>query len=380
MKPKAIIATAINIASGLFEEITVNGEEKTLTYRLSPYGEFPATDVSGKPIIQVVDKDTGNYMAQNFQSLAGKMATFFRGIPIYEGHADDPDWADKNPGHKAAAVGRIKSMENREDGIYVTSVLNSAGVEMLSGEAPRYSGHSPHWRMAEIPARPGHYRPVLLWSDALTNSPRIPANTIALNALQGMPELSPDADPLLDSADAEKPKEEININMKLHPDALKALGFADGAEPTPEDISAAILKLASGKETEKAKEVMKSENTDAVNSAAVTRAIDIVLDDAIATGRITAAHRPAWATALNTSFESEHAKLQSLMPVLNTTNHVTGQTARQPGQVDATNTVEAITDGARAYAVKNNIDITTNEGWNRAFQGFKAANPALFAK
>lgn len=381
---KRKIANAINVASGIFHEVAVEGDERELTYRLSAYGEFPATDVDGKPIIQVVDREAGRLMAENFRSLGNQIATFFQGVPIYEGHADDQEWSAKNPGHKASAVGRIKKIEPREDGIYATSVLNSDGVGLLSGEAPHYSGHSPFWRLVEIPGRPGCYRPVLLWSDALTNKPQILGNTIALNSIDGMPELSPEAElnDDDDSDESEDPTNDKDTDMKLTPEALKALGFAEGTEPSPEDISAAILKLASKEHTAiaKAAEEIKP-STDVANSAAaMNAAIDIILGDAIQTGRITEADKPRWATALNTSFATEHAKLQSLMPVLNTESKVKDAGGRRPTTTDAANTAEAITEGAKRFAVENNIDISTADGWNRAYSGFRKANPELFAK
>ncbi len=380
---KSKFTNALNVASGIFNEVTIEGDEKTVTYRLSPFGEFPGTDVEGKPIIQVVDAEAGRLMAENFKSLGNQIATFFRGVPIYEGHADDADWSAKNPGHKASAVGRIKQITNREDGIYATSVMNSDGQGLLSGEAPRYTGHSPYWRMVEIPGRPGYFRPVLLWSDALTNKPQILQNTIALNSLQGMPEISPDDDLQTDPIEPENATEtETKPNMKLTLPALLALGYAEGADPSPEDISAAILKLAS-KETVKPEpkpEMEKDKMIDTANTAVVNRAIDIVLDDAIKTGRITAADKPRWAAALNTSFESEHAKLQTLMTTLNTENKVVDLASRKGAQADAANSSASLTEGAKRYAKENHIDITTSEGWTRAYDGFKAANPALFAK
>jgi|GEM_PF-4072946 len=378
---KSKFTTALNVASGIFNEVTIEGEEKTLTFRLSEFGEFPGTDVDGKPIIQVIDAEAGRLMAENFRSLGGKIATFFRGVPIYEGHADDEGWSAKNPGHKASAAGRIKEIANRDDGIYATSVLNSDGQGLLSGEAPRYTGHSPYWRMVEIPGRPGYFRPVLLWSVALTNKPQILSNTIALNSLQGMPELSPDDDLQTDPIEPEKPTE-TEPTMKLTLAALLALGFTEGADPSPEDISAAILKLAS-KETVKPAPTPETDDKkmiDTANTAVVSRAIDIVLDDAIKTGRITAADKPRWATALNTSFESEHAKLQTLMPTINTENKVVDLAGRKGAQADAANSSASLTEGAKRYAKENHIDISTSEGWTRAYEGFKAANPALFAK
>jgi hypothetical protein len=97
-------------------------------------------------------------------------------------------------------VGRIKTIEAGADGIYVTAALNADGISLLAGEAPKYTGHSPFWRLAEIPGRAGHYRPILLWSDALTNMPNIMTNTIAAFTAPDAPIYSPGAPFLLASA------------------------------------------------------------------------------------------------------------------------------------------------------------------------------------
>lgn len=382
---------AINAAQGVFQELSVNAGETTLRYRLSPFGEFPVDDVNGKPIIQVVDAQAGETMAINFGSLGQRLATFFKGIPMYEGHPDDPEWLRQNPGHKAVAVGRLKSIENQihgdeNDGIYVTAVLNSTGLEKLGGEAPEYSGHSPNWRLAEIPGRPGHFRPILLWSDGLTNTPNILNNTIALNSLAGV-----EVDVEIESPDAGASGATENQNendMKLTPDALKALGFAPDAEPTVEEISAAIIKLASDQATAAAEMATAQGETTAANSRAsmleaeLTQirgsAVETVIAEAINSGRITEADRPAWTTALNTSFVSESAKLSNLMPVLNTRSQVQTGDRRGPAVTDASNAISRITEGVRAYAVEKSIDITTPAGWDRAYAECKAAKPELF--
>ena len=386
-------ARAINAVSGVFQELTLPEGETTLRYRLSPYGTFPVDDVNGKLIYQVVDKKAGETMAVNFGSLTGKLATFFRGIPIYEGHPDDPGWAAANPGHRASAVGRIKSIEtqdqgNADDGIYVTSVINADGKSLLSGDAPKYSGHSPHWRLSPIAGHPDHYMPVLLWSDALTNTPNILSNTIALNALQGVEaaieETSPDAAAVA-VGDGEPNTDE---NMKLTAEALAALGFAPDATPSPEEISAAIVKMCAAQATEEAAEppsttaanarigILETELT-AIRGAAVER----VITDAINTGRITEAERPAWTTALNTSFITEADKLSKLMPVLNTTSKVPDLGKRRDGLcIDAANAANRITEGVRAYAAEKSIDIDTGEGWTRAYDACRRDKPELFVK
>jgi hypothetical protein len=395
MKPRSLITVlnslrhALNAASGVFQELTVSEGETTKRYRLSEYGTFPGEDVNGAPVLQVVDRESAVTMAANFASLTGKLATFFRGIPIYEGHADDPGWLAKNPGHRASAVGRIKSIEPGEDGIYVTSVLNSDGVALLSGDAPKYTGHSPLWRLAAIDGHPGHYRPVLLWSDALTNTPNILSNSIALNALAGI-EVEVEL-PSLDETQNTESEDSTEDTMKLTAEALAALGFAPDATPSPEEISQAIVDLLSAKATAEADKVTADGAVTAANSRASaiqtdfdtlrTQAVDSVLAEAIATGRITEAQRPAWTTALNTSFLTEAEKLKALMPVYNTRNQVSGLGERRPALcADAANAASRITDAVREHAAAKAIDITTGPGWDRAYQETRAARPELFAK
>ncbi len=374
MKIKKKFINALNILSGLHSSLALGENEKELRYRLSPYGEYPVTDETGNKIMQVIDQEAANAMAQNFTTLASKIANMFKGIPIYEGHADNARWSEQNPGHKASAIGRIKSIEAGDDGIYVTSVFNSEGAELISGEAPKYSGHSPHWRLTPIAGRPGYYRPVILWSDALTNTPNIVDNIIAMNSA--------------DEIDIEEFSEEIEVdetdeqstNMKLTASALKILGLLPEAQPTAEEISAAVEKLFSQLETERAAKVTAEGDVTAANSRIGTiegeltqirsHAVDIVVLDAINSGRITEAQKPQWVTALNTSFASEHAKLINLVPVLNTASKL-GNVSRT---VDVANSGD-IADQIRAYGKANNIDVTNSAGWDKAFQGWKNSQP-----
>lgn len=389
-------SAAINASSGLFQELQLPKGETELRFRLTPYGEFPAKDINGKDVIQVVDQSTAHTLAANYKTLIGKLATFGGGVPIYEGHADDPGWSAKNPGHKAIAVGRIKSFEAGDDGVYVTAVLNTAGVELLGGEAPRYSGHSPHWRLTEVPGRSKHFKPVLLWSTALTNTPNIPGNSIALNATEGVDmeevdkelEHSPAAGP---SGESEQPETNNNENMKLTPEALKALGFAPDAEPSAEEISAAIIKVHSDKAEAEADKATAEGETTAANTRAdnlqteldslrgenVTDAVNAAVTD----GRIPEADREKWTNALNASFDSEKAKLDALVPTVNTEKKVdTNGDKRAPAVTDVANAAASITEGVRAYAKEEGIDISTAKGWDEAYGKCRSAKPELFGQ
>lgn len=398
MIKKHIFTTALNAATaalnsvrGVASELTLPEDlTKTFRYRLSPYGEFPVTDVYGKDIIQVVDREAGETLAANFGSLRNKFATFFKGIPIYEGHPDDEQWIKNNPGHKAVALGRLKSIELESDGIYVTAALNAKGVEKLSGEAPEYTGHSPNWRLVQIPGKPRHFRPILLWSDGLTNMPNIAHNTIALNSLQGVPDGDDSQAPDPSEAQTENQHNEQPDDMKLTADALKALGFAEDAEPTAEEISAAIAKMASKKAEAEADKATAEGTTTAANSrinmleteltALRGAAVDTVIADAINSGRITEADKDKWTTALNTSFVTERDKLMKLVPVLNTTNQVKDAGRRDLNVTDAANAAARITQEVTAFATEKSIDISTAAGWTRAYDECRNAKPEIFAR
>lgn len=379
------VKDAINTAVGLFQELSLEDGEKAKRFRLAPYGEFPVEQADGSIQIQVIDAETARLMSDSLNSLRNKLATFGRGVPIYEGHADDAEWCRQNPGHKATAVGRIKSIEAGEDGIYVNGVFNSAGVALIGGEAPAYSGHSPHWRMAPIEGRENHYRPWLLWSTALTNRPNIPNNSIALNALGigDMPEIpEQESQSAKAGAEAETENQKQQDNMKLTPDALKALGFAADATPSEEEISAAIVKMLSAKATAEAKKPEEVVSADAINEAKFIRehAINTAVDAAVADGRITEADKPKWKDALNTSFVSEADKLSKLMPTINTKNHVDGLNARKGEAADLGGGVDAINAAVRSYAQANNLDITKTDQYDQAFEGAKKTKPELFKR
>jgi hypothetical protein len=181
----------------------------------------------------------------------------------------------------------------------------------------------------------------------------------------GVPDPEPTQAPAPEPSPAQaetQEQTENNDDMKLTAEALAALGFAPDAEPTPDEISAAIVKLASDQATAAADMATAKEETTAANSRLTvvtgeletlrTTAVDTVLDAAIGEGRITEADRPAWTSALNTSFGSEAAKLKKLMPTLNTGSKLPANLAGQrPGAItDAANAAGRITEAVTAFA------------------------------
>lgn len=383
----AIGVDTINSVSSVWSEISLAEGEKEKTYRLAPYGEHPVM-YDGRQVIQVVDEEAVELMASNFASVGTQLATFFQGIPVYEGHPDDPQWLKDNPGHKATAVARIKGIEKGEDGPYVRTVFNSAGVGLMGGTAPCYSGHSPRWRMVPIPGRPDHFRPILLWSDGLTNNPNIPGNTLALNSLKTgdtpQVELSP-------KSETDASENTTDIIMKLTPEAQKALGFAPDATPTEAEISAAIIKLSSEKTTAAADKVTAEEAVTAANSRTTaaniritalesiqTAAVTTVVNAARDSGRITEAQVPEWVDALNTSFTTESAKLSRLMPTLNTKSQLPSGERREVGIV--TGGVDAINSAVADVAKTEGLNLSVRPDYDRAHKLAREKNPEVFKR
>jgi hypothetical protein len=312
------------------------------------------------------------------------LALFFKGIPVYEGHPDDPAWLRQNPGHKPDAKARIKSFDVGADGLYATTVFNSEGAALISGEAPKYSAHSPRWRMIPIPGRANCMRPVLLWSTGLTNSPNIPDSTIALNsAAPGIP-ADEESQPAAADGTGEPETNDQDDTMKLTVAALAALGFAPEATPSDDEISTAIVKLAGDKQT--TEETATAANSKVIDlqaalATARTAAVDTVINTAIAEGRITEGNKQKWVDALNTDFDGERAKIAKLMPALNTQNRLPGNTsARRGEQAEMATGIDAINSAVTSFAAEKQIDITTAAGWTRAFEGARAAKPEIFAR
>ncbi len=383
----AAVVDGINSMAGVWSEISLAEGEKESRYLFTKYGEYPVEMmINGRvqTVTQVIDREAAELIASNYQSLTGKLAMFFRGIPIYEGHADDPDWLRENPGHKQAAVGRIKEITPGDEGIEVRTVFNAKGVALLAGEAPVYSGHSPRWRMREIAGRPGCYRPFMVWSDALTNSPNI-ADSVMTAINQSPTGAAPAV------IEPEKPTD----TMKLTAEALKALGFAPDATPTETEISAAIVKMLGEKTAVETEKVTMETDLNAANTKVTRLELEVTalrdtgvvtaINSALTSGRITDAEKPKWEKLLKADFETASGMLADLKPgvdALNSRNHLGNLGGRkQEGGVDATPTGEqAIVEAVKAYAVEKGIDASNTAGWKRAFDGCREAKPELFAR
>ncbi|OAM89336.1 phage protease [Termitidicoccus mucosus] len=341
--------------------------------RLSPYGEFP-NEVG----LQVFDRAAAEEMTADFNSILGKAQRLFRGPPYYVGHPDDPRWAQKNPGAPMRAVARVKKMEARDDGLYGFVAFNDEGKSLVSGDAAPYAFHSPRWGMRPITHKGRKaFRPVLLYSMGLTNTPNIPGNSIGLN----------------EPADSFSAMNKEHI-IKL----LAALGKTVAADATDEQFAAAIneaVPFAQAAVTASASlPGMKTQLTIAQNEAAALRderdtakaaatseraaRAGQVVTIAINTGRITEAQRAEWTGKLvaASDFAAIEAGLTELKPAINTQSKVAGLGERKAEVAASAERITAINEAVARHCKENGLD--PRKDYHRAFTAVKAAKPDLF--
>ncbi|MFV0337591.1 MAG: hypothetical protein ACK5LK_05030 [Chthoniobacterales bacterium] len=90
------------------------------------------------------------------------------------------------------------------------------------------------------------------------------------------------------------------------------------------------------------------------------------------------ADREVWSKKLSdrTTFESESSNIAKLTPAVNT-EAVAANLGVRKDEVNPKN-VTAINEVVRNYAAKNNLDMSTADGYDAAHIGAAQANPELF--
>jgi hypothetical protein len=317
-------------------------------------------------------------MVSAFNSLSTRLSTGFRGLPIYVGHPDDPEWAKANPGIRAEAVGRIKELQDRDEALFGRVAFNDQGEKLTAGEAPAYSFHSPRWGMVPTMLNGKKvFRPVLLHSIGLTNNPNIPDNVIGRNEAE------------LENSLAMK-----STIQKL----LAALGKTVAADATDEQLTAAMneattgapalvaasndlvtaradLATANGKIT-----VLEGKHQTLTTTAANERSAraDVVLVTAVNDGRITEAQRAEWKGKLTsaTDFAAVEGELKALKPAVNTRNRAEGVGARKAEAATTTAQITAINEAVSKHIKDHGLDPRSD--YNKAYAAVKSAQPGLF--
>lgn len=138
--------------------------------KLVDYGEY-----DHRFGMQVITRESAAKMVAHFRSLTQRLARRFRGIPIYIGHPDDPDFRGK-PGHDdTRAYGWVKNLEDRDDGLWMQAKWSKAGQDLLDNAFFKFL--SPRWEMETLGN--SRFSPKQLISIGLTNHPNIAMEAIA---------------------------------------------------------------------------------------------------------------------------------------------------------------------------------------------------------
>ena len=299
------------------------GDPKSGTIRV-PFGrwDFGAKKLDdGRTVffVQELTKDGAERMAAKIN--AG-VADGEKGVPVYWGHPDVPELAHKYPDKRAK--GWIKSATVEADALVL-------GVEWLEENATDGFGwFSPYWGGPATDLGQGRYLKHLdsLTSVALINIPNIQEFRLA-NELQGG--LNNNETGAI-AGEGEKKMDRAKL--------IQALGLPETA--TDEDIFAAIEKnkaAAADAATKQAaaeaeKDQATKEKDEAKAELANERAArcDLLLDQAIAEGRISVAGRPAWEKRLKDDFAAGSVALANEKPP-KTASAVT-QTPGEQSKVD----------------------------------------------
>jgi hypothetical protein len=274
-------------------------------FQVAPYGQHP-----NRVGLQVFTKAEADAMVASFNSLAAKVGRLFRGAPVYAGHPDvDPGrWPDSR------RLGKITTLEARNDGLYAQAAWNSLGAD--NNAQGFYVFPSPRW-LCEKAGK--SLRPVELISVGLTNTPNISssapvtANDAADGAPgEGKPE-EPAAAPTAEALDA------VNASlfaMTAERDAAAAQVTAltaerDGLVTQIEALNASVTTT---------RDTLTAQITAANDALAAERGLhrDALLDHAVESGRLTPADRPAMVALFNSSWDEATAALKKRPPVYNT--------------------------------------------------------------
>lgn len=334
--------------------------------------EIPFGNHDHKNGMQVFDREAAEMIVANFQSLLGERT--FGGIPWYVGHPDVPEFANKYT--DKAARGWGKEMEVTATGLRMRQRWNPKGEALIANEEFKY--FSPVWGCVPIPGKPRQFRPVRIKSVGFTNEPNIGVM------------------PLSNANEANQPTNTIMDLKKL----AAPLGL-DPETATEESITAALTALADKKHetdetlaTEKAAKeaaqtAMANEatartaaetalaNEQAARAAAETafanerkERIDLVLADAIRTGRITEAQRGPWANELATAFDTKSVELANTKPAIHTDARTKNLGSRKETSDAAAKVVELANERMNA----------NGEDWTTAYAATLRAHPALAAQ
>lgn len=297
--------------------------------------EFSAPAAEDKPIFlpfgtwaydgKISQTFTREAAARIANELAADVAAGNPGIPVYQGHPDVPSLAAKYP--DKGALGWVKKIDLSNEGCSLT-------VDWDRFPGKGFGWFSPYW-FGEKTGLDNQGKTLVavdhIESIGLVNNPNISEFRLA-NELQDTN----------NAAQAEKGNT-MNITKE---ELCKLLGLPP--EATDEDIRTALAEAGKAKEalaTEKTKlEAAEADKAAAVNECEKVKTElanekaahrGILLDNAIADGRISVAGRAAWEKRLSDDFKAGSIALANERPL----KRVSAVDGKTPAKTDAVNLV-----------------------------------------
>ncbi len=291
--------------------------------RLATYGTHP--HAKGR---QRFTQSSAREMVRYFNSLRGRLARKFGGIPVYIGHPDDPAFA-RQPGHQdTRAYAWIHALEEREDGLWAMPRWSDAGEEVLNNAFYKYL--SPRWAMK--PVGNGVFQPVKLLSVGLTNRPNIPGDPIAeipqrptanpQHQNQNQPVNHQDKENIMiekitDKLGLQNEASEEEILQSLESLLEDSRLWNESATPAANEIE--TLRQEADRSHQLASEAEKAlAETEVSLANERTARIEMILDEAIREARIRPSEKANWESELRENFSESLETLANARPLLNT--------------------------------------------------------------
>jgi hypothetical protein len=386
---------------GLANEFAV-GEDGWV--RIAPYGDSikeretrqPDGSVRAERFVQRFTPEAGAEMARRGNSLWGKIRRFRVGVPIYRRHPDlakhSPNTVQAAPSGPQAEHGVFADLDARADGLYGRPVLTAAGQHAIENEGMKYL--SPFWWTKKLGEENGAtiVEPVELISAGLTDRPNIAGGEALANQKdsetkkqeESMKKRLIELLGLLGVALANE-ADEAAVEAGVAAAMEKAKASADAATALANEKTAldagkaeAEAKLATEQaahaatQTALANERTAREAAQAKATAERKARIDLVLDQAVAAGRITPAERPTWATALanETEFDAKSAELARAAGKVKTASAI-GDIGGRKGEA-------TLSKGAQIVALANERLKDFGNDWDQAYASVRKSHPALF--
>lgn len=318
---------------------------------LSPYGDHP----NSVGMQRFEKADAANIVAE-FKRLLNTPQRVL-GVPWYIGHPDHDGFKDRYKDTRA--YGRIKDLEAREDGLFGRTKFGADGKKLVEDEA--FHGHSVNWAIRK---EGKVWRPFRLKSVGFTNEPNIAVPPVTA-ANENNNQTIMDKSKLIAALGLAATATDADIETAIG--SLKTTNAAN--ETKAGELAATVTTLTTAKTTAET----TSANEKAAREKAVKKASSVLLDNAITTGRLTKADRPAWEEKFAANeFDGVATELAALKPKLNTTSktgNVGQRNAEQRGTTEKSTQIRE--------AVNERMD-KHKETYAVAWQVVKKQKPELF--